>query len=893
MLYPHLRPLRFTGLTLAASLAAPCFAQELFPLRQYPGSAGGDLRAVCSADFDGDGLADVAVAGGISQSFDVYFGQPDGSLLFSAAVPTNSGGDAAWIATGDFDNDGMPDVALAVQATNEVEIHLNNGTGAFNFSGSQSTGLDPSRVFAGKFDSLDNFTDLAVLCPSTEEILILRGDGSGGFLSTWSTQPFGGIGSAYLSDLAVGNLNGDSLLDVAIADRQGDRVWFAKSDGIGGLTFTYELALPTGSSGAVAVGVALGDLNGDGKSDLAVLEEGLGQTEVYLGLGNGSFNPVSPAKRADGPMSGGLCVRIHDYNNDGRGDFAVGFAEWTGRSLQVAYQSSFTFGFGYEVNPGFELYLPAGTNVIDFVLADIDGDGDDDFVVPSGTGDSGVTVGLALSQGSYELPVEFYASPVTSAAVLADLNGDGRCDVASSDEFGRILMSYDYDQYPWGFVPSTLFDAPSVTGSPRHMEPGDFNLDGRPDLVTSNDDGKVAFLRNDGTGGSAPGFDNPVYTAVGSQLYHVAVGDVNLDGKPDAVVTEGLNHKAQIMLGTGTGTFTAGAAILSGGWYPKGVALGDLNADGKLDVVTGNEGNGQAMVALGTGGGAFSVPSFYSAPASGAYSVAINDVDGDLILDIIVGNAGWSVLAGSGTGTFGPVTASANGDGVLSIAATDVTGDGKAEIVAAEWGTNSRRISVHENDGTGQFPTSRTYASFFAQTYTKLGLSTGDVNADGQTDFAVSAGFQGAIYLNKRPQPTGLTLSGSGTRGCRAQIGLSGSGVPTAPAPIGYGLTATNVPPRMLGLGIVTNVADAPGSDPFFIGVTLHVNLFASTEIYTLDFVSDTAGNAFCPLPLPNVSTLPGSTYYLQTLWTNPAASLCQPSPFGLSSSKLLEIFIQ
>ncbi|MBL8696421.1 MAG: right-handed parallel beta-helix repeat-containing protein, partial [Planctomycetes bacterium] len=122
---------------------------------------------------------------------------------------------------------------------------------------------------------------------------------------------------------------------------------------------------------------------------------------------------------------------------------------------------------------------------------------------------------------------------------------------------------------------------------------------------------------------------------------------------------------------------------------------------------------------------------------------------------------------------------------------------------------------------------------------------------------------------------------GTGTPGCNGPQTMRAFGSPTI-GNAGFQLRSDRSPASTLGLGMATTFPDVAGSDPFTIGALLHVDLFFSPEIYTLDFFSDPAGLGIAPVPLPNVPALIGSVYHAQTLW---AWGTCSLPPFGISTS--------
>jgi len=173
---------------------------------------------------------------------------------------------------------------------------------------------------------------------------------------------------------------------------------------------------------------------------------------------------------------------------------------------------------------------------------------------------------------------------------------------------------------------------------------GDFNGDGKPDLVVANSgsgqsgysDGSVSVLLGQGDGT----FHTAVNYTAGLAPRSVAVGDLNGDGKPDmAVANWGFPNvgSVSLLLGRGDGTFQDAVNYRSGD-RTYSVAVADFNGDGKLDLVAGHN-NGVAIL-LGNGDGTLQPPVNYGAGA--IWSVAVGDLNGDSRPDLIV--AGFSVL---------------------------------------------------------------------------------------------------------------------------------------------------------------------------------------------------------------------------------------------------------
>ena len=365
---------------------------------------------------------------------------------FDYQTSYNVGFEPYALAVGDLNGDGKLDVVLPVQSTgsgtwNQVSVVLGNGDGTFQPPISISVGLNIVAVAIGDFNG-DGIPDLALADAGDygdtgASIDILLGNGNGTF--HYGESPFTNTGLP--ASVVVGDFNGDGQEDLAIATQcfgnSNDDVAVFFGNGDGSFQDPYYYATGT-TIGAAAL--AVGDYNGDGYADLAVAEDNI---VILAGSSGGIFSVGSVNTAGDAPSD----VETADFNNDGKADLAV--ANFYDGSVSVLLgNGNGTFQPQVTYVTGAGASLQNGTAWL--ALADFNGDGFPDIAASNSFSDNesqyatGGSISIFLNQGNgtFQQPATYQTSAGPFMIAAADLTGQGTPDILTED-YGDGVSSGD------------------------------------------------------------------------------------------------------------------------------------------------------------------------------------------------------------------------------------------------------------------------------------------------------------------------------------------------------------------------------------------------------------------------------------------------------------------
>jgi Bacterial Ig-like domain (group 3)/FG-GAP-like repeat len=732
-------------------------------------------------DFNGDGIADLAVANMYANNVTLLFGQGDGT--FTSAGTLATGVFPSAVAVGDFNGDGKLDLAVTNSYSQTVTIYLGNGAGGFNAQSAEpATDKNPVSITVADLNN-DGIQDLAVASPQSNAVDIYFGKGDG----TFAPETVVAAGNSPYSVVSV-DVNGDGVEDVVVSDALGNEVQtivnnietsaIASIKGIAapGQPIQDLLAIFPGNATYAASTSAAVQVMGTPIPTTTAISVGpptvgVAQSVQITGIvapaTDGLISAGGQASVYDGsslvgtrPVINGVTYFSFAYSSPGNHVYSIryaGDANFAGSNsgaaavevIPVTTSQTTLATSATSVAHGTVVTLtatvtsggkPVTQGTVNFCRANAVFC-EDVVILRSAqlTANGTATVKLALPVGSNTIKAVFLGtgeiSTSTSATHTVTVTGTYPVSIALSESgsAGNYTLAAKLTGGSWQLMPNQPLQIIDTSNHNLLLKQGSIV----PQLFSLT-----------------PKAPMPVIAAP----YAVVSGDFNGDGKMDAAVSSPKTGALEILLGNGDGTFTAKPSNLN---FDEAAALvaGDFNGDGKLDLAVCDSQDGLVEILLGNGDGTFSLKAQTSTKGAGPEAMVAGDFNADGKLDLAVANTisgTVSILLGNGDGTFTADPALA-GEGALtlpfSMVTADFDGDGHPDLAVAN-GNNT--VTIINGNGDGSFTVRANSTMVFpipigsSPAAPNLGaIAVGDFNADGKPDLAIPVYQRLEILLNQ------------------------------------------------------------------------------------------------------------------------------------------------
>lgn len=659
-------------------------------------------------------------------------------------IPTST--DVAEIATADINNDGKLDLVYVDGTGPQFALHVLLGKGDGTFTHGQDISLPTGVCCAlrvaditgdGKADIVLTGFSVASSGQITITVAALVGNGDGTFQTAIQSafQPTNvSLYPVFRSAFAIGDINGDGKADLALMDRQNEFIYTFLGDNTG--KFVPGTTVMSFTRDAVY----LLDLNGDGILDILTTDAIGAQFKVFLGKGDGTFPTFATysAGTAAGPFF------LADVNGDGHPDILAPFFQ-ANSPTQIGYFKGNPDGtFSSLINIGAS---PCQCSpLVSASDLNLDGKLDLIFLTPSGMavslGQSGPSFGPILTTISGGSMSPYTTLPTTP--VLGDFNGDGKTDVAMAVEGGIVLL---FGKGDGTFASADFYDMGQPVGSAAVAK---FSSSGNMDIAVSLSAPLPRLLLGDGKGNFTLGPDPNSSYGTQTPVFTTLAADFNGDGKPDLNLGNMLPNTPSsvtqsVTFNLGNNAFSAPVAVSN-----SSPIMADFNRDGRMDII--NVSGMQIVASLGQSNNGFVpvITTLHLGFDTGLFNVG--DVNNDGKPDLVINYRDHlEIWLGNGDGTF---TYSSSIDlqnqNIVSAAiaaVADVDGDGNADILLSPESSpaaGASPLAVFYGNGNGTFlpPVFIPIAHGYSQ------IVVADVNRDNLPDLVMTDGAAIAVIMN-------------------------------------------------------------------------------------------------------------------------------------------------
>jgi len=619
--------------------------------------------------------------------------------------------------------------------------------------------------------------------------------------------PISTFANANLQVFAAADVNGDGIADVVAVFTASVYVYINNGDG----TFKPGVTYPLGGITAGFESIQFGDFNGDGKTDIEVELGSPSEQVVFLGNGDGTFQ--TPPKTS-ASVTFGEYVAVGDFNSDGKLDLVISQPPCViSESCEVYVQ----LGNG---DGTFQAPVAAFPGTGALAAADLNGDGRMDLALVSSLNPLTAQIYLGNGDATFSSPISYGVSlgggggAGGNAISIADFNGDGKLDIAAG---GILLGNGDvtFKGIPLAVLPNF----------PIAIAVGDFEKKGAQDVaalsgfLNASQTANLYVLSNNDKGALSL-----IQTyALQQDDAAIVTADLNGDGQLDLALL-GIDPTTQnwvysVMLGNGDGSFQSPVIYPQSGPSPNTLVVADFNGDHKPDLAFGFGSNTSASsdsvaILLGNGDATFAPPVYYY--NAGGYEMVVADFNGDGKLDIVAGNG---ILYGKGDGTFQNIVFTTGLNNFSPSFTADFNNDGKPDVCCP--------VALGNGDGTFTQLPPTTLPSGFGPTVVAdlngdgkldlLGTFTYTPPGDHPTNTAISLGNGDGTFESLMTLTPGVMAFGLGAFSAVLAVDMNGDGQPDIVFPwVNYAGICSACVGTPTGVAVLLNTTHVGAPQPDF-----------------------------------------------------------------------------
>lgn len=673
-----------------------------------------------AGDIDGDGKTDLGVVNYSSNTFSIYrnisvIGSTQ--INYASRVDFLCGNGPMQLRFVDLDGDGKKDVVTSNSSGSSITVRKNVSTaGIISFSSrvDYPAGSGTYGVSCGDIDG-DGKVDIVATNVGSDNISVFKNNSSvGSFSFSPKVDYYSGDGAFFST---IFDVDGDEKVDVVVTNASASTLSFFRNlSSVGTLSFAPTVTIQAGSS---PEGITAGDIDGDGKIDIATADWGGNSASVYRNtstVGSINFDTRITLGANDYPLH----VYFNDLDGDAKSDLVV--SHRGGSSFCIYRNQSIVNNVSFSQK--IQYFIPATS----IAIADMDGDRRPDIAAADFSNPQLIV--LRNLDGTCQVPViDSFLPKHADVGALIDIYGshfnnnsnynmvrfgDTRAQVVSGnsthlvvkvpvgagfkpiaviDSISNLLGSSDYFFTPTfscgKAIDSTTFAAPvsfTTNTNPDYLSTGDLDGDGLADVVlVSGYSNAFSVYRNTSVSG-VPNFAPKIDWSL-INPHEVEIADMDGDGKLDVIVAEAFYSLINVYKNTSTpGIISLATPVTcSIGFNPWGLAIGDIDKDGRLDMAICNYGPGTISVFRNTStfGNLSFAPAQTFVVGSNPWDIAIGDLDGDHYPELVVGNY-WS----HNINVFKNLSA----PGTIQL-------DAKIDYYIGQWGPNGITFADVDKDG--------------------------------------------------------------------------------------------------------------------------------------------------------------------------------------------------